>query len=192
MGILLGEIFDWAMRRAPTENPPVLVAGHIEITWFLSLGTGGNREAVEVDEWLNGWELDDLFDRLELHNLGQPKKGYLPWVTTQYREQEFIGQLKKIVIWTQKRVYLAISGYDGIEGVQSWSRKELEEEGGFTTGYSVDGQGQKVSADPSLGYTFSTEKVLSPTSDLRESADKYRYATVSAPPVEDLVERRNR
>lgn len=191
MGILLGELFDWAMSRAPDENPPVLVAAHIELTWFLALGVGGNREAIELNEWLNGWEVDDLFDRLEMHNLGQPKKGYLPWVITSYRDQEFIGQIKKIVVWTQNRVYLGISGYDGIEGVQSWKRKDLESEGGFATGYSITGPGQKVSADPSLGYTFSEEKVLSPTSDLLESADRYRYATVSAPPVE-VRERRKR
>ncbi len=192
MGIFLGELFDWAMKRAPDENPPVLVAGHIELTWFLALGGGGSREAVELNEWLNGWELDDLFDRLEMHNFGQPKKGYLPWVVTRYRDQEFIGQIKKIIVWTQNRVYLGISGHDGIEGVQSWSRKALEDSGGFVIGYSVSGTGQNVSADPALGYTFSEEKVLSPASDLLESANKFRYATVSAPPIENVIERRNR
>ena len=166
MDITLGEFFDWAAKQAQKDYDPVLVAAHIKMDWFIKDETGQPRK-VEIDEWLKGWELDNLV----LHNLGKPKQGYHSWVTKEYKGEEFLGKIDYIAIWTMDKVYLGVSGYDGVEGLESWSREDLRKSGFVALGYSkTEVNAQSITADPTR-YTFKENRILTPATNILEKRE---------------------
>jgi len=171
MEIALGEFFDWATKRSYDETP-VLVAAHFKIDWYITDITKQPKQ-IKISEWIQGWEVDDLLDRLELHNLGKPKAGYDSWVIKRYKNEEFLAKINYIAIWTISRVYLGVTGYDGIEGLQSWNRDELRKDGWNATGYSKEeGLGETVSADP-VNYEFKEKRILTPTTSILEVKEEF-------------------
>lgn len=176
MDIKLGEFFDWAAKRSQGETLPVLVAAHIELDWYL-MDAANQPRLIPINEWLQGWELDDLLDRIILHNLGQPKQGYDSWVVKQYKGEEFLGKIKYLGIWTIDRVYLGVTGYDGIEGLQSWDRSELRNSGFTVRGYTAEeSDSESITADP-VQYEFDDNRILTPTSNILEKSDELLTST---------------
>ena len=171
MDVTLGEFFDWASRKSQKDTEGVLVAAHIKLDWYIKDATNQPRQ-IPIDEWIKGWELDDLLDRVVLHNLGRPKKGYDSWVTKEYKNEEFLGKLNYLAIWTMDRVYLGITGYDGVEGLQSWDRADLRDNGWTALGYSKSElDAQSVTADP-IKYQFKENQILTPTTNILEKREE--------------------
>ena len=155
--MLLGEFFDWTTQKTG-DDPLVLVAGHIQFEWFLQ----DLNQIIPLDEWLEGWEVDDLLDRIQMHNLGYPKNGNYSWVASSYKNESFMGYFTYLGFWTTNRVYLGVSGYDGIEGFQSWDRDELRQSGTLAYGFSSHGvPAQTITADP-MNFTQQTNRVFNP------------------------------